>query len=92
MKTEITTFTAESKLELLAEIDKLSLNKIKKLLKADKLEAQDQLKILALASKVLKDNSFVIMPVQNENKDTIIADIENLMTEDLPFQPQIENH
>lgn len=70
-----------TKEEILQEIDKVHLISLLKNLKNSK-EHKDIQKYLQIASKTLKDNSFIIMPKQEDNKQEYIEYLEECS---LPF-------
>lgn len=74
-------YEAMTKEQILEEIDKVHLISLLKNLKNSK-EHKDIQKYLQIASKTLKDNSFIIMPKQEDNKQEYIEYLEECS---LPF-------
>jgi len=74
----------DNKINELFDIEKQMLIEIKTLLKDKKLKTKEKIAIIREARTLLKENSFIIKPKQEDNANDYVDYIDNLSNEELP--------
>jgi len=74
----------DNKTNQLFDIEKEMLSEIKTLLQDKKLETKEKIAVIREARTLLKENSFIIQPKQEDNANDYVDYIDSFSNEELP--------